>query len=263
VLYDLGFVKHREPFKKLFHQGMMQGEDGEKMSKSRGNVVNPDDVVAEYGADTFRLFEMFLGPVEKSKPWQTSSIEGVYRFLNKYWKMCIDEYGELSSQVEDIPESEWSKKFQNIFHKTIKQVTGDIEGMRHNTSISAMMILLNEAHSAFNGKVPREFVSTFTLLLAPLAPHITEEVWSKLGNSKSHRYATWPSFDPAKVESDDMRLAVQINGKVRDNVVLPRDTTEEDIRERVMALPKIAKWIEGKEIRKFIYIKGKLVSIVL
>lgn len=263
VLFDLGLVSHSEPFNKLFHQGMIQGEDGEKMSKSRGNVVNPDDVVAEYGADTFRLFEMFLGPVEKAKPWQTANIEGVYRFLSKYWRLCVGEDLQLNVNLVESSEENWPKSFRTLFHKTIKQVTHDIENLRHNTAISALMILLNESYTTFKDNLPKSFVSTFTLLLAPYAPYITEEVWNLLGNEKSHRYADWPSFIEKLTLSDDVQLAVQINGKVRDNVTVDRNIEENELREMVLSREKVQNWVQGKELRKFIYVKGKLVSVVV
>jgi leucyl-tRNA synthetase len=265
VFFDMGLVTHPEPFQKLFHQGLMLGEDGEKMSKSRGNVVNPDKVIEEYGSDTFRLFEMFLGPIEKAKPWQMANIEGVYRFLSRYWRFCYgEESTELRSDIVDIAEGDWPKELVILFHQTIKSVTEDYENLRLNTAISGLMILLNEAYNHFLDKpVPRSFLETFNLLLAPMAPHITEEIWEKLGHDKSTRYAQWPSYDPTKAVSDRLTLAVQVNGKVRDNIEVAKGTSEDEIRKVALASEKVQKWIEGKDVRKFIYVKEKLVSIVV
>ncbi len=266
VFFDMGLVTHNEPFQKLFHQGLMLGEDGEKMSKSRGNVVNPDQVIDQYGADTFRLFEMFLGPIEKAKPWQTANIEGVSRFLWRYWRFCFGENeNALRDKFVEIPESEWDKDFLLLFHQSIKNITEDYENLRLNTAISSLMILLNAAYDQFgeDKNVPRSFLETYTLLLAPLAPHLTDEVWEKLGHSTLTRFAQWPTFDPTKAVSDRMNLAIQVNGKLRDNIEVAKGISESEIREKVLALEKVQKWIEGKEIRKFIYVKEKLVSIVV
>ncbi len=264
VLYDLGLVTHPEPFQKLFHQGMILAEDGEKMSKSRGNVVNPDDVIQQYGADTFRLFEMFLGPVEKAKPWQTANIEGVYRFLGKYYRLVL-ENEKLGARVVPVPQTEWPKELRLLFNKSIKQVGEDIENLRMNTAIAALMILVNEfqSYAAETNKVPLEFVRKFNLILAPFAPHMAEEIWQLLGEKESISKASWPTFDPAWIHSDEITVAVQINGKVRDQVQVSKDITEADLKNLVLARESVQKWVESKAIKKFIYVKGKLVSVVV
>jgi len=265
VFFDLGLVSEIEPFRKLVHQGMILAEDGEKMSKSRGNVVNPDKVIADYGADTFRLFEMFLGPLEKAKPWSTSSIEGVHRFVSRFWRLATDGEGKLSSKVQDLPESEWPSSLRQTFHRTIRQVGDDIEGLRFNTSVSALMVLLNETYELFNtkGVAPRKLVETFALILAPFAPHIAEEVWSLLGHRESLGREPWPTFDPAQTDSSEIELGVQVNGKLRDTVKVSKDISEADMKSLVLGREAIVKWMEGKPLKKFIYVKGKIVSVVI
>ncbi len=265
VFFDLGLVSTSEPFQKLVHQGMIQGEDGEKMSKSRGNVVNPDTIIGEYGADTLRLFEMFLGPLEKSKPWNTSSIEGVYRFLTRFWRVVTEEKDSLSPLVKDIPESSWPEPLQILFHKSIQSVTEDIEHLRFNTAVSTLMILGNEifSYQQKEGAVPRLLVDVMTRLLAPFAPHTAEELWSLLGYKESIAYAAWPSFNVARTKADDFELAIQVNGKLRDSLRVSRSITEAELRPMVLEREGVKKWTEGKEPKKFIYVKEKLVSVVV
>jgi leucyl-tRNA synthetase len=264
VFFDMGLVSTKEPFQKLIHQGLIQGEDGEKMSKSRGNVVNPDKVIADYGADTFRLFEMFLGPIEKSKPWQTSSIEGVFRFLNRFWKLAVDiESGQLSSHVVDEPEDKWSDKLRHLHHKTIKVVSEDIERMSYNTAISTFMICLNELQEISPQKIPRDFLKTLTLLMAPLAPHLTEEIWQLLGNRESIARAPWPVFDPKWVQLNEVLVVVQVNGKLRDRVTVPRDMNEDTLKALVLSLETIKERLAGADPKKVIVVPNKLVSIVV
>jgi leucyl-tRNA synthetase len=265
VFFDLGLVSEKEPFKRLYHQGMMLGEDGEKMSKSRGNVVNPDKVIESYGADTLRLFEMFLGPIDKSKPWQTNNIEGVYRFLSRYWRFCTSNGESLNSAVQDIAESEWPASLASSLHRTIKQVAEDIEGLRYNTAISAMMILVNELSEYFNNnqKIPRSLLERLTIVLSPFAPHLCEEVWQMFGNKESIALQEWPTFDATKLESQTFEVVVQINGKKRDSFEVEKAVTEEQIKELVLSRETVVKWLEGKPVKKFIYVKEKLVSVVV
>jgi leucyl-tRNA synthetase len=264
VFFDMGLVSTKEPFQKLIHQGLIQGEDGEKMSKSRGNVVNPDKVIADYGSDTFRLFEMFLGPIEKSKPWQTSSIEGVFRFLNRFWKLAVDlESGKLSSSVVDDPEEKWSDKLRHLHHKTIKSVSEDIERMSFNTAISSFMICLNELQEISPNKIPRDFLKTLTLLMSPLAPHMTEEIWQLLGHNESIARAPWPEFDPKWVQLNEVLVVVQVNGKLRDRVTVPRDMPEGALKELVLSSEVIKERLAGAEPKKVIVVPNKLVSIVV
>ncbi len=258
ILYDLGYVSTKEPFMKLCHQGIILGEDSRKMSKSRGNVVNPDDVVKQYGADSMRLFEMFMGPLTDSKPWSTRGVEGVSRFLNRVWRMMIDENGTLLSS---ITEGTLNVDEERLFHQTIKKVTEDIETMNFNTAISQMMIFVNEF---LNKEIkPRHVMETFVLLLSPFAPHIAEELWQKLGHAKSLAYESWPKYDKSKTEVDTIELVVQVNGKVRAKFPVPVNSDDETIKTRVMADSDVKKYIDGKKVSKFIVIKNKLVSIVV
>jgi leucyl-tRNA synthetase len=258
VFFDMGLVKTKEPFKKLIHQGLMAGEDGEKMSKSRGNVINPDDIVREYGADTFRIYEMFMGPLEKAKPWQTGGIEGVYRYLTRFGRMILDADGALLARVQDIPESQWPAGLEGLLHRTIKQVS-------FNTAISAMMILLNESQKHFGeeGPVPRKWLEVYTLLLSPFAPHFAEEIWSALGHTRSITLEKWPVFDPSKAQVSEVELAVQVNGKLRATLKVAADVDELALKEQVLALDSVQKWMEGKPLKKFVYVKGRIVSVVV
>jgi leucyl-tRNA synthetase len=262
VLFDMGLVSAEEPFKRLVHQGLIQGEDGEKMSKSRGNVVNPDKVIADYGSDTFRLFEMFLGPIEKSKPWQTSSIEGVFRFLTKIWKIAVNlETGALNQNVVDEPEEKWDFAVKHILHKTIKVVTDDYERLSFNTAISSLMICFNELQEKSPNKIPKSFLSRVTLLLAPMAPHIAEELWSKLGNLESLSKAPWPEFNPAFVELDEVLVVIQVNGKLRERITVARNLGEADVKE--LALKSLGDKLQGQTPKKVIVVPNKLVNIVV
>lgn len=265
VFFELGLVSHDEPFKKLVHQGMILGEDGEKMSKRRGNVIDPSDLIKTHGADSLRMYLMFMGPIEKAKPWQTKGVDGLHRFLNRVWNLCIEETGELKAVVEDKAESEWDPKLVTLFHQCIKQVTADLEHLKFNTAISQLMVLCNEliGHVESKGFVPKKLMEVFSLLLAPFAPHIAEELWQKLGNTNSLIHHPWPQYDDAKTIVDTIELVVQVNGKVRDKIEVSRSITETELKELVLAREKVQKWIDGKEIRKFIYVKGRLVSIVI
>jgi leucyl-tRNA synthetase len=257
VLYDVGWVSTKEPFQKLVNQGMILGDDGQKMSKSRGNVVNPDAVIQEYGADSMRLYEMFMGPLDAVKPWNMKGVEGVHRFLQKAWKMIIGDDGKVHSAIADIePEGESLR----LLHKTIKKVSRDIEVMAFNTAISQMMIFVNE----FSRLQPRskKAIETFVLLLAPFAPHIAEEFWQRLGHDQTLAYEAWPQYDEALTQDPEVELAVQINGKIRDKIVFPADSDEETIKSLALASEKVKPHIEGKNLRKVIVIKNRLVNIV-
>jgi leucyl-tRNA synthetase len=259
LLYDLGYVKHPEPFQKLINQGMILGEDGQKMSKSRGNVVNPDNVVADYGADSMRLYEMFMGPLEATKPWSMQGLEGVHRFLQRVWRMVIDEdSGELASEVCDC---DMGRDTERLLHQTIKKVTDDIEGFSFNTAISQMMIFVNHMYKV--SQRSKEAIEKFVLLLSPMAPHIAEELWSKLGNDGSLSYAQWPGYDEAKTVEDEVELAVQIKGKIKDKIMVRPDQSEDEIKEAALASEKVQAAMGGKEARKIIVIKDRLVNIVV
>ncbi|MEO5667969.1 MAG: leucine--tRNA ligase [Bdellovibrionota bacterium] len=265
VLFDMGLVPTIEPFKKLVHQGLMAGEDGEKMSKSRGNVINPDDIVRDYGADTFRLYEMFMGPLEKAKPWQTGGIEGVYRYLSRVSRMLFDENQKLSKRVVDIESPQWPEGVEVLLHRTVKQVGEDIEKLGFNTSISALMIFQNEIQKAFGdaAPIPRELVEKYVLLLAPFAPHMCEELWAQLGHKDSVVLANWPSYDASKTVLDEIEIGVQVNGKLRASLKIPVDVDEAKLKEQVLALEAVQKWMEAKPLKKFVYVKGRIVSVVV
>ncbi|MBN2455122.1 MAG: leucine--tRNA ligase [Sedimentisphaerales bacterium] len=258
-LYDLGYCRTKEPFKKLVNQGMILGEDGQKMSKSRGNVVNPDKVIADYGADSMRLYEMFMGPLEAAKPWNMQGVEGVHRFLHKLWRTVIDEdAGGLDKVVKKTKADEATLR---LLHQTIKKVGADIENFSFNTAISAMMIFLN--HLSKQVDRPKGIVEKFILILAPFAPHITEELWEKLGHSKSLAYEPWPEYNAELIKEKEIELAVQVNGRVKDRIVVTADADEEQIKQKALASEKVKKALNGKEPEKIIVIKSRLVNIVL
>ncbi len=250
VLFDLGIVKDPEPFMKLVHQGMILGENNEKMSKSRGNVVNPDDVVRSHGADSLRLYEMFMGPIEAVKPWQTSGIEGVRRFLDRV-------FTALTGDLVDTCDLETKR----VLHKTIKKVGGDIEALRFNTAISAMMILVK--HLGSLKAVPREAADAFALIVSPFAPHLGEELWQRLGHKESLAEEPWPTFDPALVIDDVIEMGVQVNGKLRGVIQIARDASEEAARELALADPKVKAHVEGKTVKKVIYVTGKILNFIV
>ncbi len=253
ALFDIGAVKDPEPFVKLVHQGMILGENGVKMSKARGNVVNPDDIVRDYGADSLRVYEMFMGPLEQVKPWQTSGIEGARRFLERLWNLGT---GALS----DAPEA-YDDATRRQVHKTIQKVSLDIDGLRFNTAISSMMILVR--HLGGLDRVPRNAVEDLVLLASPFAPHVGEEIWSRLGHRESLAYAPWPTFDPALVKDDVVEIGVQVNGKLRGTITLAVDADESAARETALAEPKVRAHVDGKAVKKFIYVKGKIVNFIV
>ena len=292
VLYDLGYVSTPEPFSKLFNQGMIRSfayrdkrgvcisyddvdlscdrprhkqtgeeltETVEKMSKSLKNVVNPNEVIAQYGADTFRLYEMFMGPLEASKPWNTRDVPGVQRFLQKVRRMIIGDDGQLNSTIVDMDLSPKDKALR-ILHQTIKKVTEDIEAMAFNTAIAQMMIFINEYSRLPQRSKPA--LEKFVLLLAPFAPHIAEELWQKLGHEPSLAYQPWPPYDEALTRDPQVELAVQINGKIRDKITFPADSDEQTIKDQVLKSDRIKNLLEGKTIRKVIVIRNRLVNIV-
>jgi leucyl-tRNA synthetase len=258
-LYDLGYVTTKEPFKKLINQGMILGEDGQKMSKARGNVINPDEVVAEYGADSLRLYEMFMGPLEAMKPWSMQGVEGVHRFLQKVWRAVVDEdTGELNAAVQDVEPDEPTVR---LLHQTVKKVGDDIETFGFNTAISAMMILTN--HLGKLAVRPKSVIEKLVLILSPLAPHIAEELWQKLGHDDTLAYEPWPAYDEELIKENEIELAVQVNGKIKDRIVVAADADEELIKGKALDNEKVAAAIAGKEPRKVIVIKSRLVNIVV
>jgi leucyl-tRNA synthetase len=260
VLFDLGYVSTREPFVRLYHQGMILGEDSNKMSKSKGNVVNPDEVINNYGADSFRLFEMFLGPLSAAKPWSTHGIEGVYRFLNKVWRLVVNEEGSINPAISNVQPEDNAER---LMHRTIKKVSEDIEDMdmKFNTCISELMIYVNELAKLETFSI--ELINVLVKLLSPFAPHLAEELWQRLGNDGTIAYENWPSYDPAKVEMAVITIVGQINGKVRVKLEVENDTDEEKLKELVKSNEKIKTYINGKQILKEIVVKNKLVNIVV
>lgn len=251
VLYDIGVVNTDEPFIRLVNQGMILGEDNQKMSKSRGNVINPDDIIREYGADTMRMYEMFMGPLEVTKPWATAGLIGVSRFLEKAWAMS----------EKPVTEEELSLEQKKILHKTIKKVTADTATLNFNTAISQMMIFLNETGKL--EKMPRALWEPFVLLLAPYAPHLGEELWEKLGHQESVSKASWPTYEESLTLDDQKEIVVQVNGKIRERFAVQAGTAEERLKAMAMALPKVQEWIADKEIAKVIVVRDKLVNVVV
>ncbi len=258
-LYDLGYVSTKEPFYKLVNQGMILGEDGLKMSKSRGNVINPDKVVADYGADSMRLFEMFMGPLEVDKPWSMQGVEGVYRFLQRAWRMVIDE--ESGELVEAVGEADAHETTLRLLNQTIKKVGDDIESFSFNTAISAMMIFLN--HLIKQKIRPKWIIEKFVLILSPFAPHIAEELWVKLEHTDSLAYEPWPEYDQELIKEKEIELAVQVNGKIKSRIVVPADADEEQIKQKAMACEKVIAAMAGKKPKKIIVVKSRLVNIVI
>ena len=257
-LYDLGCVSTKEPFTKLVNQGMILGEDGQKMSKSRGNVINPDKVVADYGADSMRLYEMFMGPLEAIKPWSMQGVEGVHRFLQKVWRAVVDEAaGGLDEAVKDAQPDEATLR---LLHQTIKKVGEDIETFGFNTAISAMMIFIN--HLGKQTIRPKSVVEQFVLILAPFAPHIAEELWQRLGHADTLAYEPWPVYDKELVKEKEIELAVQVNGKIKDRIVVPADADEEQIKSQALGSAKVQTAMAGKEATKVIVVKPRIVSII-
>lgn len=251
VLYDCGIVNTKEPFRKLFNQGMILGEDGEKMSKSRGNVLNPDAYVGEYGADAFRLYEMFMGPLEADKPWSTKNIEGARRFLDRVYRLYT-EFAEIVGE---------NKNLERVFHQTVKKVTEDFENLRFNTAISQMMIFINDCYK--ERKIPREYLEGFLILLNPICPHLTEELNETVLKNKPISEAKWPVYDPEKIKADTVTVVVQINGKIRDKIDVEIATPEEALKDMVLAREKVKQFTAGKEIRKIIVVPNKIVNIVI
>ncbi|MDP7990682.1 leucine--tRNA ligase [Bacillus sp. MHSD_36] len=254
VLYDIGVVPTKEPFQQLFNQGMILGENNEKMSKSKGNVVNPDDIVASHGADTLRLYEMFMGPLDASIAWSENGLDGARRFLDRVWRLFIQDNGELSEKITDAP----NKELEKAYHQTVKKVTEDYAELRFNTAISQMMVFINDAYKAET--LPKEYVEGFVKMIAPVAPHIGEELWSKLGYNETITYASWPTFDESKLVEDEVEIVVQVMGKVRAKLTMSKDASKDEMEK--LALEAIQDQIEGKTVRKVVVVPGKLVNVV-
>ena len=249
-LFDKGLVPTEEPFSKLVHQGMILGSNGEKMSKSRGNVINPDDIVKNYGADSLRVYEMFMGPLEDSKPWSDTGIEGARKFLDRFYRLFSD-----ISKISDNPNSNLEKEY----HKTVKKVTSDYENLAFNTAISQIMIFVNAAYKEKN--IPKEYAEGIIKLFNPIAPHITEELWSVYGHTDTITYEPWPTFDEAKTIDEEIELPIQINGKVKGTIVISLDADEQTVKDS--AHKELTNLLEGKNIIKEIYVKNKIYNIVI
>ena len=257
VLYDLGIVETKEPFQRLFNQGMILGENNEKMSKSKGNVVNPDDIVESHGADTLRLYEMFMGPLDAAIAWSTEGLDGSRRFLDRVWRLFVTPEHTLAEKVV----AENDGKLDKVYNETVKKVTEDYEKLSFNTAIAQMMIFINESYKATS--IPREYVEGFVKLLNPIAPHMTEEIWSVLGHEETMTYEAWPTYDEAKLVSDTITIIAQVNGKLRGRIEVPATISKEEMQEVAMANENVQNFISGKEIVKVIAVPGKLVNIVV
>ena len=255
-LYDIGIVPTKEPFQKLYNQGMILGENNEKMSKSKGNVVNPDDIVERYGADTLRMYEMFMGPLDASSTWSEGGIEGSRKFLDRIWRLLLDENDKMRDRITTINTHELDK----VYHQTVKKVTEDYDNLHFNTAISQMMIFINEAYKV--DALPFEYVSGFIQLLAPIAPHFSEELWVKLGKPEGISYVAWPTYDEAFLVEAEIEVVFQINGKVKTKEMVPSDISNDDMIAMALENSIIKEGIEGKTVRKTIAIPGKLVNIV-
>ncbi len=258
VLYDLGHVSTKEPFTRLVNQGMILGEDGQKMSKSRGNVINPDFIVETYGADSMRLYEMFMGPLIQMKAWSTKGLEGVYRFLGRAWRLYTDKEGKLSP---DIKNEKPGAEIERLLHKTIKKVTEDIEALQLNTAISAMMIFSNEL--AKEPVKSKSIMENFVLILSPFAPHFGEELWAMLGHNESLAYHAWPKYDPALIQDENIEIPIMVNGKVKSKLVIPADSDEAYVEREAMKDEKVLSAIQGKKITQKKYVLKKIYTIAV
>lgn len=257
VLYDLGVVPTEEPFQKLFNQGMILGEGNEKMSKSKGNVVNPDDVVDQYGADTLRLYEMFMGPLDASVPWDEDGLQGARKFLERVWRLYIDDKGEIRDRITTMNTGEMDK----IYHQTVKKVTDDFEILHFNTAISQMMVFVNAANKAES--IPFDYAKGFIQLLAPIAPHISNEIWERLTGESGIDFVQWPTYDESQLVEDEAEIVVQVNGKIKAHIAVATDTSKDDLATIATADENVQKATEGKEIVKIIPVPNKLVNIVV
>jgi leucyl-tRNA synthetase len=264
VLFDLGQLSKPEPFQRLVNQGIILGEDGQKMSKSRGNIVNPDDVIAQYGADAFRCYEMFMGPLEQMKPWSMRGVEGVSRFLARVWRLMMAENQagewEVSSALQEI---EPTREQLKVLHATIKKVGADIETLSFNTAISQMMIFVNAfIPRSETAQIPLGTMRTFLILLSPFAPHLSAELWERLQSPGEMTAQSWPVYDEKFLVEDTVEMPVQVNGKVRDRITVSISANEEEVKARALASPKVQQLLEGKSVKRVVVVPKKLVNIV-
>ena len=259
VLYDLNLVSTKEPFKKLYNQGMILGDDGTKMSKSRGNVINPEEIMDEYGSDSMRLYEMFMGPLNKSKPWSTKGLQGCYRFVNKLWSIIVDENGNLSSKIVDSDEEDKDTLF--LHHQTIKKLGEDIESLHFNTAVSQLMIYCNHLQKC--STVSKKLIQELVIILSPFVPHLSEEFWSLLGHSETITYQPWPQFDEGLIQLDEVTIAVQVNGKLRANINIAKDSDEKDVISEAISLENVKKFTSEGNVVKTIYVPNRLLNFVV
>ncbi len=255
-LYDIGVTPTKEPFQKLFNQGMILGEGNEKMSKSKGNVVNPDDIIASHGADTLRLYEMFMGPLDTSVAWSTNGLDGARRFLDRIWRLFIHEDGSVTEKINPAG----NEKLDKVYHETVKKVTEDFNNLHFNTAISQMMVFINEAYKA--DVIPQVYADGFVKMLAPVAPHISEELWNRFGHTDTITYAAWPIFESSKLVEDEVEVVLQVMGKIRSKIHVSKSISKEELEKTALADEKLQEWLEGKTIRKVIVVPGKLVNVV-
>ena len=259
VLYDLDLVSTKEPFKKLYNQGMILGDDGTKMSKSRGNVINPEEIMDEYGSDSMRLYEMFMGPLNKSKPWSTKGLQGCYRFINKLWSILVDENGNLSSKIIDSDEEDKDTLF--LHHQTIKKLGEDIENLHFNTAVSQLMIYCNHLQKC--STVSKKLIEELVIILSPFVPHLSEEFWSLLGHAETISYESWPQFDEELIQLDEVTIVVQVNGKLRANINIDKDSDEKDVVAEALSLDNVEKYTSNGSIIKTIYVPNRLLNFVV
>lgn len=255
-LYDIGVVPNKEPFQKLVNQGMILGKNHEKMSKSKGNVVNPDDIVEQYGADTLRLYEMFMGPLDASIPWSEKGLGGANRFIHRIWNLMIDDDDKLRDRVTTLNDGSLDK----VYNQTVKKVTDDFEKLHFNTAISQMMVFVNAAYKA--EALPLEYMEGFVKLVSPIAPHIAEELWTKLGHVGSITYEPWPKYDASKLVESTVEIVVQVNGKVRQHLKVSKDASRDELEKLALADEHIKEELAGKDIKRVIAVPGRLVNIV-
>lgn len=256
VLYDLGLVPTKEPFMKLVNQGMILGSNHEKMSKSKGNVVNPDDIVDQYGADTLRLYEMFMGPLEESVPWDEKGLHGANKWVQRVWRLLMDDNNHLRDRVSTFNDGKLTK----VYNQTVKRVTEDYERMHFNTAISQLMVFVNEAYKVDD--LPVEYMKGFVKMIAPIMPHMAEELWSQFGESDTITYQPWPTYDPKALVEDEVEMIVQVNGKVRAKIKMAKDTDRDEAQQLALANEHVKKFTDGKDIKKVIVVPNKIVNIV-
>lgn len=255
-LYDLGVVPTPEPFMKLVNQGMILGSNHEKMSKSKGNVVNPDEIVDQYGADTLRLYEMFMGPLTESVPWDPKGLHGANKWVHRVWRLIMDDNNHLRDRISTINDG----KLDKVYNQTVKKVTEDYERMHFNTAISQLMVFVNEAYKVDD--LPVEYIEGFIKMIAPIMPHLAEELWSQFNESDTITYQPWPTYDPSKIVEDEVEMIIQVNGKVRAKIKMAKDTAKDDAEKAALADENVQKFVSGKDIKKVIVVPNKIVNIV-